>query len=114
MARTYKKKAKNDKLWMNKYDLLVAYKAKFGDCRVPQHWAENKQLGNWVSTQRISYKNFKANKKSTLTPERIAKLTALGFDWVVDKWTEMYDLLVAYKAEFGDVGKEQKAWYLGE
>lgn len=54
---------------------LEAFKAKYGHCRVPQVWRENKRLGQWVATMRNLRK---ANK---LSEEHIRQLDAIGFVW---------------------------------
>ncbi|MCK5876391.1 MAG: helicase associated domain-containing protein, partial [Candidatus Marithrix sp.] len=51
------------------------YKDKYGDCKVPNRYYENKQLGNWVSRQR------RAKKERKLSEERIQRLDAIGFVW---------------------------------
>ena len=38
--------------WETQLARLAAYKAVHGDCSVPQRWAEDLQLGNWVCQQR--------------------------------------------------------------
>jgi hypothetical protein len=38
--------------WEAQFARLAAYKAAHGDCKVPVRWAEDKQLGMWVSKQR--------------------------------------------------------------
>ncbi|EJK70142.1 hypothetical protein THAOC_08524, partial [Thalassiosira oceanica] len=58
--------------WETRFDELVQYKAKHGDCNVPQSQG---QLGIWVHTQRITY------KKNKLSPDRINRLNSIGFDW---------------------------------
>ena len=61
--------------WEERFDELLAYKKTHGDCNVPQHWKENKQLGKWVNTQRTQLKRGK------LSAERKAKLDSIGFVW---------------------------------
>jgi superfamily II DNA or RNA helicase len=61
--------------WEQRFDELVAYRQAHGDCKVPQHWKENKQLGKWVNTQRTQLKRGK------LSAERKAKLDSIGFVW---------------------------------
>lgn len=69
--------------WSSKYDELVEYKEKNGDTRVPQHFKANKALGKWVAKQREQYKLYKKGKHSFLTPDRLEKLTSIGFAWTV-------------------------------
>ena len=58
----------------------MEYKAAHGDCNVPNVWAEDQQLANWVHNQRNNLR-----KTSTLDPAvteaRWAKLDAIGFSW---------------------------------
>jgi Helicase associated domain/Helicase conserved C-terminal domain len=79
--------------WDKNYAELVAYKEAHGHCNVP---VENSLLGSWCSVQRCS--------KARLTPERIARLDALGFCWDVfgTAWEKSYAELVAYKKANGD------------
>eukprot|EP00986_Skeletonema_menzelii_P009547 scaffold4365_cov147-Skeletonema_menzelii.AAC.15 len=60
---------------------LIQYKAKFGNCHVPTKFKENKTLGRWVSQQRAEYKKFCKGEKSSLTTERIIRLSSIGFAW---------------------------------
>jgi hypothetical protein len=50
---------------------LAAYKQEHGDCRVPQKYKSNPQLGQWVSTQR--------RRRDSIPIERRQRLDALGF-----------------------------------
>ena len=91
----------NDKKWETQYSDLVVYKEKNKHCRVKL--SENNTLASWVYTQRRLYKHFMKNeldKSEGMTAERIAKLKKLDFDWVINAWTEKYDLLVEYKEKY--------------
>jgi hypothetical protein len=59
--------------WDIHYGELVRFKNKHGHCRV--HSKGKTSLGYWASTQRTNY------TKRLLSPGRIAKLDALGFEW---------------------------------
>ena len=37
-----------DSVWETRFSELQRYNERFGDCNVPQAWAENPQLGTWV------------------------------------------------------------------
>ena len=66
--------------WGTKFNELVAYKdAHGGSCNVPtKGYAENPQLGNWVSTQRRQYKKFQQDPStSQMTQERIERLESI-------------------------------------
>jgi hypothetical protein len=59
--------------WERMYIALEAYKQKNGDCRVPQKYRPNPQLGQWVSTNR--------KRRDSIPIERRQRLDALGFIW---------------------------------
>ena len=63
--------------WETRFDELVQYKAKHGDCDVP---TKQGKLGTWVGTQRGAYRD------DTLAQDRIDRLNSIGF-----KWTRMKD-----------------------
>jgi hypothetical protein len=64
-------------LWDKSFEKLERYYGEVGNCRVPINYKPDLQLGQWVSTQRRSYLSGK------LSPDRIARLEALGFEWKV-------------------------------
>lgn len=84
--------------WETKFLELEAYKARFGDCRVPQKWPENPSLGSWVAKQR------EVQDAGSLSSDRVARLEALGFEWsaLAADWETKFLELAAYKARFGD------------
>jgi len=61
--------------WKMRYDELLHYKEKNGDCKVPDEWPENPQLGHWVAQQR------RLKKTGKLHPKREEMLQAIGFEW---------------------------------
>lgn len=67
--------------WDARYKQLIEYKAIHGDCKVPQHYKENRALGKWVAKQREQYKRMKKGQHSFLTPYRLEKLEQVGFSW---------------------------------
>jgi len=79
--------------WDERYGELVAYKARFGNCDVPQ--PHNPTLANWVIIQRARKKQCK------LELDRIHRLDSLGFDWDprVGAWEEKFAELVQFKEE---------------
>jgi hypothetical protein len=92
------KRSKED-IWIERYNELVEYKRKFGDCNVPQRHQANPSLAQWVHMQR------KVFKSKSLSRERIAKLNQIGFTWEINKannWVKRYNELVEYKHKFGD------------
>ena len=49
---------------------------------MPIGYAENPQLGTWVSTQRKQYKKFQQDPSSSqMTQERIERLESIAFQW---------------------------------
>jgi hypothetical protein len=68
--------------WEAQLERLAAYKARHGDCNVPKRWAEDRQLGAWVSTQRTRKRKLHGGEPGGNMPAaRAAKLEALGFEW---------------------------------
>jgi hypothetical protein len=59
--------------WASRYQALLAYKARHGDCNVPGRYAENPSLGIWVANQRHAFAQDK------LPPERLRLLEKAGF-----------------------------------
>lgn len=87
-----------DTKWTTNYVALVDFKRRFGHCRVPQNWPENRSLAQWVSGQRFDY------SQDELTEERIALLADLGFEWRVMKatWEDRFNELLKYKERTGN------------
>ena len=54
---------------------------------MPRRYAENPQLGSWVSTQRKQYNKFQQDPSTfsmstfSMTQERIERLESIGFEW---------------------------------
>ena len=69
------------KIWLKRYDELVAYKQQNGHCNVPTRYAQNKPLGVWIMTQRHQYGLLCKGEPSHMTSERIATLENIGFEW---------------------------------
>eukprot|EP00970_Alexandrium_tamarense_P010586 scaffold2163_cov267-Alexandrium_tamarense.AAC.2 len=67
--------------WEKRFEELVQYKAKAGDCRVPRNFTENEQLGKWVGNLRQHYKQRLEGKKNSLNDSRVKRLGDLGFEW---------------------------------
>ena len=85
-------------LWRTNYLALLDYRNRFGNCRVPQKWVENKKLATWVSSQRALY------VRNKLSRERSAMLDKIGFEWStgVATWDERFAELCGYKDRFGN------------
>jgi hypothetical protein len=65
-----------DGTWNERVAELVAFRERFGHCRVPLYWPENLALGAWVRTQRNHCLHLLRRE-----PERFAQLEAVGFVW---------------------------------
>ena len=66
--------------WEEHRQQLADFKEEFDHTNVPQSYAENKPLANWVKRQKNQYKLFKASKTSSMTREQIQSLEELGFE----------------------------------
>jgi hypothetical protein len=85
----------NSSVWEERFSELTEYKELHGHCSISK--CEIPHLGVWAKVQRRQYAlymkgfNNKGNQhhhhhhKSNMTPERIAKLESLGFNWNLRK-----------------------------
>ncbi|EOD22031.1 helicase domain protein, partial [Emiliania huxleyi CCMP1516] len=91
-------------LWEQRFGELQAYKARFGNCRVPRGWSEKPQLATWVDNQRTAKRNFDQGDERSITQPRFERLTGIGFEWdrAADLWEQRFGELQAYKARFGN------------
>ena len=82
-----------DTKWMRMYHKLIEYKKKFNSVNVHHYYDDDRELGEWVSTQRRLYKN------NTISSDRSKKLDSIGFSWNPrdQKWMLMYNRLLAYR-----------------
>lgn len=67
-------RVENDDRWYRRLEELKEYKIQNGHVNVPQRQSS---LGLWVMTQRRRYKQKK------LSPERVAALNEIGFEWSI-------------------------------
>lgn len=75
-------KRKGQASWNEKFNELVAYKNKFGNCHVPTKYKDNTALGRWVSTQRAEYKKYQERQvKTSMNADKIRRLESIGFAW---------------------------------
>lgn len=75
-------KRKGQVSWNEKFNDLVQYKARHGNCHVPTKYKANTALGRWVSTQRAEYKKYsEGNTKTTMNAEKVQLLEGIGFAW---------------------------------
>ena len=86
--------------WEQHLTGLLAYKERFGHCKVPRLWPEDPHLGEWVYNQR------KKHRHGRLQPEHFDRLDQIGFVWQVHpqpaaSWEQRVARLVAFKERFG-------------
>jgi hypothetical protein len=67
--------------WEEKYAELCAFNELHGHCTIAHYIPKTSPLAIWVKCQRRQFKLFGDNRKSSITPERVARLNALDFDW---------------------------------
>lgn len=67
--------------WSTKYEELVDYCKRHGNCLVQYTYRENIALARWVKRQRYQYKLMLEGKPSTMTHERVELLERIGFVW---------------------------------
>ncbi len=84
--------------WDAKFERLQEFKKEHGHTNVPFHYAKDRQLGTWVSKQRVRI------RQGTISEEEKARLEAIGFvpNRFNARWEEMFRRLVAYKKLYGD------------
>ena len=70
------------KSWEERFQELLAYKEKHGDCLVPQAYPG---LGAWVKAQRKGFQAFRSNGYKRVTPEKLERLAKVGFVFEVRK-----------------------------
>jgi len=95
--------SKHDEKWNNMFDRLLEYKKANNHTLVPQCYHDDPRLGRWVHYQRVEYWIYQQSGTGKITPERIGRLEAIGFEWDPQKaqWNIMFDRLVKYKEEIG-------------
>jgi hypothetical protein len=107
-----------------RFNDLMAFKAKYGHCYVSQH-GEDASLGQWCNIVRGSYKKMQNNQKprTKLSDEKIQRLNDAGFKWCLhqgelmskNRFDKRFDDLMAFKAKYGhcDVSKRGENASLG-
>ncbi|WP_420880259.1 helicase associated domain-containing protein [Rhodococcus sp. (in: high G+C Gram-positive bacteria)] len=93
--------------WAATIERLTRYRDEYGHLDVPHRWEceDGFRLGAWVSRRRTD----RRRETPTLTPERIAQLDAIGFDWGTtnrgtfeqQRWANAVARLANYVAEHG-------------
>ncbi|MCU7667753.1 Helicase associated domain protein [Bacillus thuringiensis] len=84
--------------WEYFFDKLLEFKQEFTHCLVPQKGKKYRQLGEWVSSQRVAYNN------NVLPDEKIDLLNSIDFVWDANEylWNKMFEELHLYKIENGN------------
>jgi hypothetical protein len=77
---------RDDTMWSLRMEQLSEYKELHGDCNVPSSYKENKQLADWVKSQRKHYHYWQDGQQSSLTVDRRQALENIGFQWVLRPW----------------------------
>lgn len=92
-----------DKLWLEQFEQLVAFKNKFGHYCVPITYDDDQMLARWVKRQRYQYKRYQDGKPSATNKSRIDLLDSLGFIWDAHAaaWQEKCNELKAYTMQHG-------------
>eukprot|EP00816_Leptocylindrus_hargravesii_P011744 CAMPEP_0196815602 /NCGR_PEP_ID=MMETSP1362-20130617/50747_1 /TAXON_ID=163516 /ORGANISM="Leptocylindrus danicus, Strain CCMP1856" /LENGTH=630 /DNA_ID=CAMNT_0042192627 /DNA_START=193 /DNA_END=2085 /DNA_ORIENTATION=+ len=89
--------------WQQRFEQLIQYKAKYGDCSVPQHYEGSRELGLWVAEQRRQYSYLMQGKDSSMTESKVLLLEAQGFVWSQHKgsWQQRLNELEEFRREHG-------------
>ncbi len=90
----FKIQTHHDKVWMEMFQRLVAYKEKHNTTKVPYNYEKDVQLRNWVHCQRQNCKR----------EDRRAKLDSIDFEWKATKyrnWDQMFQSLIEFKEDHG-------------
>jgi hypothetical protein len=99
-----------DEKWDDRFQHLVAYKEKFGHCKVPAKVKEYKSLRNWLGKQREAYKIYKTRDSAAeggggglLNAERFNKLESIGvsLDPFSTNWNSRFQELVLFQSRYG-------------
>jgi len=102
--------------WQKSYEKLKEYKRDHGHVLVPRQ-CEIPGLGDWVTSQRQQYQEYRKGRPTPLTKQRKELLDAIGFQFRIrnrPEWSSKYDELLQYKEKHGDTRvpqhfKENKA-----
>lgn len=79
-------RTENEQQWDEKFDALVTYKEKFGDCDVPYDFKDDPELGHWVYDQRRlgNREHYRKGKQLKLRDDRRKRLQEIGFNFDLD------------------------------
>ena len=94
-------------LWILRIQQLCEFKVQFGHYQVPQPYAANPKLGQWVMNQRTQYRLHQKGEPSLMTEGRIRELESIGFQWETNKfgvtsiWSVRIQDMREFKEQFG-------------
>lgn len=102
--------------WQKSYEKLKEYKHDHGHVLVPRQ-CEIPGLGDWVTSQRQQYQEYRKGRPTPLTKQRKELLDAIGFQFRIrnrPEWSSKYEELLEYRDKHGDTRvpqhfKENKA-----
>ncbi len=88
---------KRDLHWEDMFEELAKFRKQHGHCHVPLNEEAYIALGRWVATQRFR------SEIDALSPERMQRLTDLGFIWSVadEGWERMFEELKQVQKRLG-------------
>jgi superfamily II DNA or RNA helicase len=83
--------------WDTWYEMTLHYRDQYGDANLPNKYetAEGYKLGRWQDVQRMNY------AKGKLSPERIQRLEAVGFKWLLLDLDEMFEKGIEETQKYG-------------
>ena len=86
--------------WNKHYAYLKKYYETFGNSDVPQNYitSDGFKLGDWLSTQRVAYKNGVVSKRR----KKLLKEVDFKLYPAIDRWDDYYYLLEDYYNNHGD------------
>ena len=95
-----------DYLWEQNYSAAVRYHRTYGHLNVPIDYVDKDgiRLGMWLKSVRSCRKG--KNRRAELTDEQIARLDALGMNWVGKHnaaWEAGYAEACKYRQKYGDL-----------
>lgn len=110
------KKAPTRLSWADRIKQCKEFRKKYGHCKIPTDYKEDRSLGIWVQEVRRNYKMMMEGKKARrpLKPEQITELEEIGFHWGKYKpdpmkrletdagWEENFKKLQDYHKEHGN------------
>jgi hypothetical protein len=96
--------------WEDRLRELADYRKIHGHSNVPIKYSENRQLAQWVRTQRRQYISRLEGKRSFITLSRIQALERLDFEWDYRSaaWDESLSELAEYRKVHGHCNVPQR------